>query len=266
VLDVAVIQVPHISNFDDFDPLSREPGVALRYVESVTALGHPDLVILPGSKTTIPDLLWMQRQGLTDAIRGLHQRRTAIIGICGGYQMLGDKICDPEGIESSQHETNGLGLLPMTTVFAGTKETHRIKGEVVEGSGLLRSARGAPVTGYEIHMGRTTGEEVNRPFRIDDRSDAPVTPDTAFDGATGSGGNLLGTYIHGLFHNAELRRAILRELAWRKGVNLPDSARELSIDQEFDKLADWVRGSLDMELVYRMTGLVRDFEQAPLPG
>jgi adenosylcobyric acid synthase len=266
VLDIAVIQVPHISNFDDFDPLARESGVALRYVESAAALGHPDLVILPGSKTTIPDLVWMQRQGLTDAIRGLHRQGAAIIGICGGYQMLGEKICDPEGIESSQHETDGLGLLPMTTVFGGTKETHRIRGEVVEGSGLLRSARGAPVTGYEIHMGRTTGGEVNRPFRIHDRSDASVTPATAFDGATDAGGSLLGTYIHGLFHNAELRQAILVELARRKGVHLPDSAQELSVDQEFDKLADWVRGSLNMELVYRMTGLVRDFEQAPLAG
>jgi adenosylcobyric acid synthase len=223
-------------------------------------------VVLPGSKTTIPDLAWMRRQGLTDAIRGLHHQGTAIIGICGGYQMLGDKIRDPEGIESSQHETDGLGLLPMTTVFGGTKETHRIKGEVVEGSGLLRSARGTPVTGYEIHMGRTTGEGVDPPFRIHDRSDAAVTEATAFDGAIDAGGNLLGTYIHGLFHNAELRHAILVELARRKGIDLPDPAQELGIDREFDKLADWVRGSLDMELVYRMTGLVRDFPQAPLPG
>jgi len=266
VLDIAVIRVPHISNFDDFDPLSRESSVSLRYVQSTPELGHPDLVILPGSKTTIPDLVWMERQGLSDAIRGLHQQGTAIIGICGGYQMLGGKIYDPEGIESSQHETNGLGLLPMTTVFAGTKETHRIKGQVVEGSGLLRGARGAPVTGYEIHMGQTTGGEVNRPFRIDDRSDARVTPATAFDGATDAGGSLLGTYIHGLFHNAGLRHAILQELARRKGISLPDSAQELSIDQEFDKLADWVRGSLNMELVYQMTGLVRDFKPTPLPS
>jgi adenosylcobyric acid synthase len=266
VLDIAVIQVPHISNFDDFDPLSRESAVSLRYVQSASDLGHPDLVILPGSKTTIPDLVWMERQGLTDAIRRRHQQGTAIIGICGGYQMLGGKIYDPQGIESSQHETDGLGLLPMTTVFGGTKETHRIRGEVVGGPGLLQGARGASVTGYEIHMGLTTGEGDNRPFRIVDRSDAEVTPATAYDGATDAGGSLLGTYIHGLFHNGELRQAILQELARRKGVNLPDSARELGIDQEFDKLADWVRRSLNLDLIYQMTGLVRDFGPAPLPN
>jgi adenosylcobyric acid synthase len=266
VLDIAVIQVPHISNFDDFDPLSRESSVSLRYVESASELGHPDLVILPGSKTTIPDLTWMERQGLIDAIGGLHQQGTAIIGICGGYQMLGLKICDPEGIESSQREITGLGLLPMTTIFGGTKETHRIKGEVVEGSGLLQGAKGAPVTGYEIHMGQTTGEGIIYPFRIDDRSDADVTPATAFDGATDTSGSVLGTYIHGLFQNGELRQSILGELARRKGVSLPDSAQELGIEQEFDKLADWVRDSLDMDLIYQMTGLVHDFEQGQGSG
>jgi adenosylcobyric acid synthase len=260
LLDIAVIQVPHSSNFDDFDPLARENGVALHYVNSVSNLGNPDLVILPGSKTTIPDLVWMKQQGLTAAILALHHKGTSIIGICGGYQMLGDKIYDPEGVESSLHEIDGLGLLPLTTIFAGTKETHRIKGEVAEASGLLSGAKGAPITGYEIHMGRTTGEGVGIPFRIHDRSDVPVTAGTAFDGAMDASGRVLGAYIHGLFHNGELRRAVLQELARRKGVSLPLSSQELVIDQEYDKLADWVRASLKMELIYQMTGLSQEYQ------
>jgi adenosylcobyric acid synthase len=266
VLDVAVIRVPHISNFDDFDPLARENGVSLRYVDSLADLGHPDLVILPGSKTTIPDLSWMEHQGLCQAIKTLHRQGSSVIGVCGGYQMLGVKILDPDGVESHQHEADGLGLLPMTTVFAGTKETHRVKGKVVEASGLLKDAKGAPIAGYEIHMGRTTSEVVAPPFQIYDRSDIPVTSATAFDGAVDSSGRVLGTYIHGLFHNGELRQALLRELARRKGVSLPASGQSLVIDQEYDKLADWVRSSLRMDLIYQMTGLRQDYEPARVTG
>jgi adenosylcobyric acid synthase len=259
-LDIAVIQLPHISNFDDFDPLAREPGVSLRYVSSAVELGNPDLVILPGSKTTIPDLAWMSARGLSPALQKLHSGGTAIVGICGGYQMLGHRLYDPEGIESTVSEMEGLGILPLTTVFAGTKETHRIHGEVVEASGLLRSAAGASLTGYEIHMGRTTGEGVALPFRINDRTDVPVTPETAFDGAMDGSGRVLGTYIHGLFHSGQLRRAVLEELARRKGATLPAATELSAMDTEFDKLADWVRASLDLDLIYAITGLDRNFD------
>ena len=259
-LDIAVVQLPHISNFDDFDPLAREPGVNLRYVSAAADLGRPDLIILPGSKTTMPDLAWLESQGLARGIRERHGAgSTAIVGICGGYQMLGTRLYDPEGIESSRPEMDGLGLLPLTTVFAGTKETHRIRGEVMEDSGLLAGAGGAPITGYEIHMGRTTaadgGEGIAHPFRINDRSDVAVTSATAYDGAMDGSGRVLGTYVHGLFHNGALRRALLQELARRKGVALPTAAQEVAVDAEFDKLADWVRGSLDMNLIYGMTGI-----------
>ena len=262
VLDIAVIQLPHISNFDDYDPLARESSVSLRYVESTDGLGQPDLVILPGSKTTIPDLLWMDRQGLTARIQDLRQAGTPIIGICGGYQMLGQKLYDPERIESSQPEADGLGLLPMSTVIGGTKETHRIQGEVVVQAGLLAGARGAPITGYEIHMGSTSGEGVDSPFQITDRSDAPVSSANSFDGAIDTTGQVLGTYIHGLFQNGAVRQSVLQELARRKGVTLPDATQDLVIDQEFDKLADWVRNSLNMDLIYQMTGLTRDYQES----
>lgn len=266
VLDIAVIQLPHISNFDDFDPLDRENGVAVRYVESVADLRRPDLLILPGTKTTIPDLVWMEKQGFTEAIRELHSNGTAVIGICGGYQMLGTRLYDPDGIESSVAEMGGLGLLPLETVFAGSKETHRIKGEVMEDTGLLAGSKGSSITGYEIHMGRTTGEGVGIPFRILDRTDAPVTAETGYEGAIDATGRVMGTYIHGLFQNGGLRQALLGSLAQAKGVTLPWSDQDSSIDQEYDKLADWVRSSLKMELIYEMTGLRDDFEVPRVSG
>jgi adenosylcobyric acid synthase len=257
-LDIAVLRLPHISNFDDFDPLARESGVSLRYVDSADQLGRPDLVILPGTKTTIPDLAWMERRGLADAVGRAHRDGAAVIGICGGYQMLGTRLYDPERVESSQTEMDGLGLLPMTTVFARSKETHRVRGVVAQDFGLLANARGLPVQGYEIHMGRTAGDQLGAPFTITDRSDVPVAEGTALDGALNASGKVLGTYIHGLFHNGRLRRTILEGLARRKGVTLGTSGPDLSMDQEFDKLADWVRGSLKMDLVYEMAGLTPD--------
>ena len=260
VLDVVVVQVPHISNFDDFDLLAREPGVSLRFVASTNDLGRPDLLILPGTKTTVPDLAWMNNQGLTAAIRGLHQQGVAVVGICGGYQMLGTKICDPQRIESSMEEIEGLGLLPITTVFSGTKETHRIRGRVAQGQGLLSGAQGAEIQGYEIHMGQTTGVDGAAgaaPFLIEDRSDVAVTAASSGDGSMDVPGRVLGTYIHGLFHNNQLRRAVLQHLANSKGVVLPPSGLDPAMDLEFDKLAAWVRNSLDMDLVYGMAGLSR---------
>ncbi|MCH8919352.1 MAG: cobyric acid synthase, partial [Chloroflexi bacterium] len=250
LLDIVVIKLPHVSNFDDFDPLARENGVTLRYVESHSQMGRPDLIILPGSKTTMADLAWMESQGLSGALRELHSQGTAVVGICGGYQMLGEKLYDPDKVESSRLEMDGLGLLPLTTVFEGTKETHRIQGRVAEGRGLLTGAVDEPITGYEIHMARTTGTGSSgsftpAPFIIEDRSDVPVTAETASDGALDSEGRVLGTYIHGLFHNGGLRRAMLKELARKKGLVLPLQSQDLVIDQEFDKLAAWVRASLN---------------------
>jgi len=260
VLDVAVVQFPHISNFDDFDPLARENGVSLRYVDAAEQMGRPDLVVLPGSKTTIPDLAWMEHRGLRDAILAAHENGTAVIGVCGGYQMLGTRLYDPDRVESSRTEMQGLGLLPLTTVFTGSKETHRIRGEVLQGSGLLAGARGLPIQGYEIHMGRTRGDGVGPAFRIDDRSDVAVDEGTAIDGALDASGWVLGTYIHGLFHNGGFRRALLQALARRKGADLSLAPGDLALDQEYDKLADWVRASLKMDLVYEMAGLDRSFE------
>lgn len=262
VLDVAVLQLPHIANFDDFDPISRHPGVELRYVDSPAQMGRPDLVIIPGTKTTIPDLAWMNERGLTQAVKDLHAGGAAVIGICGGYQMLGMKVSDPEHIESSITELDGLGLLNLTTIFEGSKETHRIKGRVSEATGVLAGAAGMPVTGYEIHMGRTIGEGFSPPFLIQDRADVPVNGDGDLEGAIDASGSVMGTYIHGLFLNPELRGAMLAELGRRKGVSLPDVTTENNLDREYDKLADWIRSSIDMDLIYQMSGLSRKYNAA----
>ena len=254
VLDIAVMGFPHISNFDDFDPLRREPGVRLRYVESRDNLGEPDLIILPGTKTTMADLWWLRERGFAAAIQRQADAGTPVIGICGGYQMMGRRILDPHGVESPQPESEGLNLLPVDTLFAPVKETHRVRGEVSADSGLLGRAGTATVEGYEIHMGSSTPSgEAARPFRIS-RADQPATD----DGVLSGNGRAFGTYIHGLFNSHSLRRALLEQLAEWKGVSLPpasDTGGQLSRDGEYDKLAHIVRNNLDMELLYRLTGL-----------
>ena len=246
-IDVAVIALPHISNFDDFDPLEQEAGVRLRYVEDDDALGSPDLIILPGTKTTMAALEYLKGRGLDREITGLVRNGTPVIGVCGGYQILGQALLDLEHVESTRAHAEGLGLLPVSTTFLSDKTTHQVHGSVLAGQGLLAGAAGLPVTGYEIHMGRTVGEGVAAPFRINERS---RTQCDELDGCVDAGGNVLGTYMHGLFHNEALRRSILGTLAAKKGVALALDGPVVSREAEYDKLAELVRGTLDMGLVY----------------
>lgn len=156
-IGIAVIHLPHISNFDDFDPLSAETGVQVRYVRHWEELGQPHAIILPGSKSTLSDLAWLRQQRLTDAIRHHADNGGAVVGLCGGYQMLGAVIHDPARLESSVGNSKGLGLLPIETLFAPEKVTHRVQARVRGGPGWLNELGGDRVTGYEIHMGRTIG-------------------------------------------------------------------------------------------------------------
>jgi len=254
VLDIAVIGLPHISNFDDFDPLEQEQGVRLRYVESGDELGEPDLIIIPGTKSTMADLMYLKSIGLAQEIAGLAHKGKPVIGICGGYQMLGRVLLDPEHVESADPEAEGLGLLPVTTTFFSSKSTHQIRGTVVIRRGLLQGASGLSLSGYEIHMGQTSGAQTSAPLRIDERSRKACQD---FDGCLSADGNVLGTYLHGLFHNAAFRRSILCELAARKGVAFHATSKVLSKEEQYDRLADLVRGSLNMELTYRALGLKR---------
>lgn len=251
LLDIAVIRLPRIANFDDFDPLAQEPDVSLRYVATPQELGEPDLIILPGTKSTMADLAWLRAQGLADAVLQRATRGTALIGICGGYQMLGQRIIDTERVESAMPLTDGLGLLPAETVFTPVKATHQVHGRVLAGKGLLAGAQDLPVSGYEIHMGRTQTTDAAPAFCISQRSGQPC--DVA-DGAIAGTGWVLGTYLHGLFANDALRTVILSNLAARKGVARPGMAR-FDREHDYDRLAGLVRRHLDMAQVYQIVGV-----------
>lgn len=251
-LDIAVIALPHISNFDDFDPFGHEPKIRLRYVEAYDELGEPDLILLPGTKSTIADLRFLKEKGRDKEIVQRARRGTPIIGVCGGYQMLGESIRDPNQVESSEAAISGLALLPISTSFLPIKSTHQVKARTLPGRGLLQNAGGMSIIGYEIHMGETAGDAIFAPFQIVERSQIPCDE---IDGCLSPDGNVLGTYIHGLFHNEGFRRAILRELAARKGVVFAPSHAVLSPADQYDRLASLVRSSLDMDLIFRMVGL-----------
>ena len=253
VLDVAIMRLPHISNFDDFDPLRNEPGVRVRYVGRAEEFGMPDLVIIPGSKTTVADLDWLHGQGLSDRILTARQQGTPVIGLCAGYQMLGRALLDPEGVESVRAESQGLGLLQTSTTFANQKSTHQVKGYVAVDRGLLTGCRGAEISAYEIHMGITKCDGgPAQPFLLQSRSGRSVE---LADGSMDDEGLTLGTYLHGLFHNRAVRRSILECAAARKGTTLPESAQDIDPNAEYDKLAALVREHLDMHLVYQVAGL-----------
>ena len=253
-VDVAVLRLPHIANFDDFDPLRHEPSVRVRYAGRPEEIGSPDLVIIPGSKTTVADLDWLRERGLAERIVALRGSGTPVVGICAGYQMLGANLLDPDGVESPRAETTGLGLLPASTTFLKSKSTHQVIGRVVEGRGILEGCPGAKITAYEIHVGATSHQGLSQPFTIESRSGQRVDlPDGALDGE----GLTLGTYMHGLFHNRPVRRSILEYAARRKGARLPPSGDDIDQGAEYDKLAALVRAHLDVDMVYRITGLIR---------
>ena len=241
-LDVAVIRLPHISNFTDFIPLEQHELLGVRYVQRARELGAPDLVILPGTKNTMEDLLWLRQSGLEAAVRKLAQAQTPVLGVCGGYQMLGQTLDDPAGTESGKPlSLAGLGLLPTRTTFDAQKRRTQVRAVA-----LGAPFAGARMTGYEIHNGRTT---VNgEPFC----HLADGTP----EGCVCK--NVFGTYLHGLFDSGELTQALVKLLCARKGIS-PRETRPTSMAEyrqtQFDLLADGVRKALDMGAVYRAMGI-----------
>ena len=234
LLDIAVIRLPRISNFTDFSPFERYENVSLRYVDRVQTLGSPDLILLPGTKSTIADLKWLRESGLEAAICKQAARGTLVFGICGGYQMLGTIVSDPDGVEAAGlREIRGLGLLEMQTVFHGKKVQTQTSGTFSGIEGMLAGLNGLRYEGYEIHMGRSDGPR-------------PVL--------TGSG-NVYGTYIHGVFDAPGIADGVLRAVCAQRGI---DPGRLESFDlqeyknQQYDLLADGVRRGLDMDYVYRV--------------
>ena len=248
-LEIVVARLPHIANFDDFDLLAAEPAVRLRYVDRAEQIGTPDLLILPGSKSTVADLQALRATGLADRITALAQSGTPVLGVCAGYQMLGERILDPLGVESMTAETAGLGLLPATTTFLPQKRTRRVQARAASAVGCFGRLGATAVAAYEIHMGAT---EAAGPALFAVSAAAEAVHD---DGCRNATGTIAGCYLHGLFEAATARRALIDWLAARRGLRLPDSTTVPSREAEYDRLATVVRANLDMPTIARLAGL-----------
>lgn len=237
-IDIAIIHLPHIANFDEFDLLKQEANVRVRFVQRGEEFGSPDAVILPGTKTTLADLAWLRESGLEMLIKQAAQQGVAVVGICGGYQMLGASLADPLGIEgASGSHAAGLDLLPLRTEFLDAKQTHQAAMEL---------ASGEIVHGYEIHAGITTLEDSASPLgMIVERSGQVVA---IVDGARTADGRIWGCYLHGIFENEGFRRQWLRSLGWKwDGVSAMSTR-----DAAYNRLADVVEAHLDMTAIERL--------------
>lgn len=249
-IDAAVIRFPHISNFTDFGMLEGLEGVSVRYVKTAEELGRPDIIFLPGSKNTMSDLLWLRQNGLEAVIRKAAREGCRIFGICGGYQMLGQRLLDPDGCEHGG-ELAGLGLLPITTTFGKKKHRTRVEGRVEPIEGIYHGLSGVSVEGYEIHMGESTLPEACARFaRVTDC----VTGKQYQDGCVK--GNVCGTYIHGILDSPGLLEGLLNPVYLEKGMT-PGTYRDLAgyKQEQYDILADVIRANLDMDAVRRIIGL-----------
>lgn len=272
LIDLAVIRLPRISNFTDFAPLEAMEEVSVRYISSPAEFGNPDAVLLPGSKNTIQDLLWMRQNGLEAKILQHAGRGGLVFGICGGYQMLGKEISDPDGAEQ-RGTVPGLGLLPVRTVFRQEKRRTRVQGRFLRLEGMLEEMSGARMEGYEIHMGESffTDGEASGKGGSGTRSEALVefTDETAAGGkdvlpplrtdpfrADGAQcGNVYGCYIHGIFDAPEAAKGLLAAILKKKGYD-PDQIQVIDWkahkEEQYDRLADIIRNSLDMDAIYKI--------------
>ena len=289
-VEIAVIRLPHLSNFTDFNVFSRIPEADLRYVSRPEALGNPDMVILPGTKNTMADLRWLFASGMADAIDELRRRGCVIFGVCGGYQMLGREISDPDRTEEGG-QAEGLGFLDTETVFSKEKRRTRVRGRITDLPGTLQPLEGMEIEGYEIHMGRTT-ESRNKAdvgcfhkdlsargafaadsncegsnymdscrsdcfCRIQDHRTGIETPDGT------AAGNIYGTYVHGIFDAPGIARRIVEVLAEHKGVTMNSSTEnpqnnadetdyQAYKETQYDLLAETLRRHLDMKRIYEI--------------
>ena len=258
LLDIAVIRLPRISNFTDFAALEYRKEISLRYVDSPGNFGEPDAVLIPGSKNTIQDLLWMRQNGLEGKIIRHAKKGKLVFGICGGYQMLGESIYDPEGVEQ-KGEIRGMGLLPVKTVFETEKTRTRVEGRFMKMEGILEEMTDVPMEGYEIHMGTT--EYVNEPATplvdlVYEAGTASVGGGVLTNRADGAqSGNVYGCYVHGVFDSPEAAKGISAALLKWKGYDV-DMAETMDLkaykESQYDLLADIIRENLDMKSIYEI--------------
>ncbi|MGM9963982.1 MAG: cobyric acid synthase, partial [Clostridium sp.] len=253
-IHIEVVRTPHMSNFTDFNIFETQEDVSLRYVDFGESFGDPDIVIIPGTKSTIDDLMFLRKNGLENQIKELHRRGKLIIGICGGYQMLGKVLKDPYHVENDLEEVEGIGLLDVETTFEMEKTTTQVKAILDENlHGYLENLSGKEVSGYEIHMGITKRNENSNNFvTVTEKLGQKVNYQV---GSVNKECNVFGTYLHGIFDDIDFTRTILNNI--RKMKNLEPiesnvkSFKEFK-NQQYDKLADYLREHLDMEKIYEI--------------
>ena len=288
LVDLAVIRLPRISNFTDFAPLEAMEEVSVRYISSPAEFGNPDAVLIPGTKNTIQDLLWMRQNGLEAKILKHAGRGGLVFGICGGYQMLGTAVSDPDGAEQ-KGTVKGMGLLPMRTVFRQEKRRTRVQGHFLKLSGMLEGMSGAAIEGYEIHMGESypveaalgeavpggiereenvrglvafTEETAAKPGLADSSMYSSESPGRRAAGGTAGQradgaqcGNVYGCYVHGIFDAPQAAKGFVSAILKKKGYD-PEQIRvtdwKTHKEEQYDRLADIIRSSLDMEAVYKI--------------
>ncbi len=249
LIDIAVIRIPRISNFTDFNPLESIPGVSLRYVKHTSDLKNPDVIILPGTKNTMEDLRWLRESGMEALILKAADRGTLIFGICGGYQMLGETLSDPHGVEAGG-SMRGMGLLPMDTIFAEKKTRTQVTGRFLDLEGDYETLSEVEFTGYEIHMGDSVRRNPAKPCTsVRDEVTGKEKTEGTFTR------NVCGTYVHGIFDKEETALALIRAAGKKKGV---DVSRMEGVDfasfkeQQYDILAAELRKHLDMKKIYEI--------------
>ena len=253
-IHIEIVRTPHMSNFTDFNIFETQEDVSIRYIDYGESLGNPDIVIIPGTKSTVDDLMFLRKNGLEEQIKELHRRGKLVIGICGGYKMLGKKLKDPYHVESDLEEVEGIGLLDTETTFELEKTTTQVDAIIDKNlSGYLSNLEGKKVKGYEIHMGVTDrGNEIKNLCTITQKLGEEVN---YTEGSVNSECNVFGTYLHGIFDDIDFTRTILNNIREMKGLDRINSKvksfKEFK-DKEYDRLADFLREHLDIEKIYQI--------------
>lgn len=256
-IQIEVLYLPHVSNFTDFDAFELHDDVHVRYVMRGESIGDPDLLIIPGSKNTIEDLMYLKNSGLDEQIIRLARKNKLIFGICGGYQILGKTLKDPYFTESQLESVNGLCLLDTDTVFEKVKTTTQVQAEIRGMHGKFESLNGLKVKGYEIHMGQTELRSGSSMTQIVERLGETVSVN---DGAISENGRVMGSYIHGIFDSTEFTKAFLDVIREEKGLTIsssPSMTYEAFKEQEYNRLADLLEATLDLDLLYAIAQLER---------
>lgn len=251
-INIEIIKLPHISNFTDFDVFKTYDDVNLRYVGVNEKLGEADLIIIPGTKNTIEDLISLREKGMEQQIIKRHKMGTPIIGICGGYQILGKKIMDPKGIECGIEEIGGMSLLDVETIFEEEKDTTQVKGCINFNfqEGIFKDLGQIGIEGYEIHCGKSKNQ--SGAVSILERLGEKVS---YLEGSINEKGSVFGTYLHGIFDSREFTTKIINNIRELKGFDVKEkdnlSYKEFK-EKEYDKLADHVKKHVDMEKIYEI--------------